>query len=167
MAITYEKIAAITLTGPNTEMVFTSIPQTFNELVVLTMNRTDRTGGWSDFSIQFNGVTSGYSGRRVYATGANTFGTDGATWANGMSAVNTSPFMSNTYIYIPNYTSSAVKAWSVDQTMTDNNSSNMVNTLFAGHWNNTAAITSVRIFSAAGDSFIANTNAVLYGIKRA
>ena len=167
MAITFTKIAETTLTSTNAEMLFSSIPQTYNDLVILTMNRSDRSGGWSDLSIRFNGVTTNYTNRRIYADAANNKGTDGSGWVNGMSAVNTTGYFSSTYYYIPNYTSSAAKAWSVDQIMTDDTATNMVNTLAAGNWNNSSAISSIRLFSNAGDSFIANTNAVLYGIKRA
>ncbi len=68
---TYVKIASVTVTASTvTNIEFTSITGTFDDLVIHALARATRTGfPADDLIIQFNGVTTGYSGKRLYSNG--------------------------------------------------------------------------------------------------
>ena len=168
MANTYVAIQTVTLSTTSATISFTSIPQTYTDLLVLTSTRTNEASAdWSESNITFNGVTTGYTNRYLYGTGTGTgTGSNGTTFVyggRGTGSTATANTFGNASVYIPNYTSSNYKSVSTDE-VTENGTTAALAFMNAGLWSNSAAITSLTI-TALGCSFVQYSTATLYGIK--
>jgi len=176
MANTYEAIATVTVgSGGAATMAFSSIPATYTDLCILFSGRTDSNDAPGYATLQFNGNSSAiYSRTQVQGDGSTAYSFSGSS----ETAINyiytgggngTSNTFGNTYIYIPNYTSSSAnKSISVDTVQENNTSTNAWQELQAGLWANTAAITSITLGvlnTAAQTKFVQYSTATLYGIK--
>jgi len=174
MAITYDALSTVVVgSGGVTSIDFTSIPQTYTDLLIMLSSRTDGSG---NFNVQLNNTTSGYSQVRLGGTGSGTYsntstgqsGNSGNSFLAGISggSSNTSNVFGNAYIYVNNYTSSNNKTLEADSNQ-ENNSTASYSELFAGVWSNTAAVTSVKLLTYdTGGKFVQYTTATLYGIKK-
>ena len=166
MALTYVAIATVTVgAGGAATITFSSIPQTYTDLCILWSVRTDRPGTATDAPwIKFNGSSTSPTNLRLYGTGSSV-GTDTSAWMTVNAAGTTASTFSNVSIYIPNYTSSNNKSFSIDSVL-ENNATEGYPMLQAGLWSNTAAITSIELNDAiTGYSFVQHSTATLYGIK--
>lgn len=157
---------------------FTSIPQTFTDLYfTFSLRSSQAFASYATLYYQFNGSTSGYSSRDLFVFGTNspasgsyTTGTvGGVTYGRmGDGQYPMANITANTFgsmsMYIPNYTGSTNKSWSIDSSG-ESNSSSQEQALIAGLWSNTAAITSVK-FADSGN-FVEGSTISLYGIKSA
>ena len=167
MANTFELIASSTVgSGGAASIDFTSIPSTYTDLCLKVALRSN-TAGAEAVIIEFNGSTTGFSGRRLAGEGT---GVTSDTLTNIRAAIdtaaNTSSSFSNGEFYVPNYAGSANKSVSLDMVM-ENNATAAVQSLVAGLWSNTAAITSIKLSLNAGGSFVQYSTAYLYGVKNA
>ena len=146
---------------------FTSIPDTFTDLVVVCSLRNSSAGNQNG-TLTFNGSTSGYSERLLFGNGATT-ATDNASgslinWADYHPGTNaTANTFGNSRTYIPNYTGSNAKSVSSDA-VSENNGTTAIQYLNAALWNNSAAITSLRFAPSEGANFVAGSTISLYGI---
>ena len=169
MPVTFIKIASATVGAGGTASInFTSIPNTYTDLLVLVSLRSTRGGGnVADVRAEFNGVTTGYTAKRLYGDGS-AVGSDNSLASLGNASSQTANTFSSHYFYIPNYTSSNNKSFSLDSS-TENNATGSYNTMSAYLWSNTAVITSVLIrdFSDGNtNNLVQYTTAVLYGISK-
>jgi hypothetical protein len=173
MANTFIKISTVTVgSGGSSTLGFTSIPSTYTDLCIKISARGTVAPGftdkWIDVSIGFNGAGSNVSitNRVLYGLGNAAGSTTGTSTSGGAMPTSdaTASTFSNTEIYIPNYTGSTNKSFSVDF-VSENNATRAVAALVAGLWSNTAAITSVTFYPASGN-FAEYTTATLYGISK-
>lgn len=165
MAKTFTLIEAKTLTTTTANITFSSIPATYTDLQLVASVRALRTGfPADDLVIQFNGSTSGYSGRRLYAVGGGV-SSDSQADIRGFAsdADQTSNIFGSNSFYIPNYLSSEYKSVSIDM-VTETNGSDAPMGIFAGLWSNTAAITSIKVF-CNNSNMVQYSTFYLYGIK--
>ena len=165
MATTYEKIASVTVgSGGAATIDFTSIPGTFDDLVIKFSLRSDDASIQSTF-ITFNSLTTNFSS--IYIQGESTNVSTG-TLARYVSGLSPSTYTANTFgnseLYIPNYTSSTYKSYSSNWSA-ENNAAFGYNGAISGLWSNTAAITSISLVPGGGN-FVQYSTAVLYGIKK-
>ena len=165
MAVTYELIETVTVTAGAgaASIAFTSIPQTYTDLLLLTSVRSTSTG--LGLRIEYNGVGTGYTSRYLEGDGASaSSGTLSINQAgNSVSSAYTASVFANNSLYIPNYTGSTNKSSSSDA-VTENNSTTSYLDLYANLWSNTAAITSIALTVSVGN-FAEFSSASLYGIK--
>ena len=146
---------------------FTSIPQTFTDLVLLISTRNDNTN--FTLNVYFNTDTTGanYSVRRLTgngtSAGSETF--TGAFFAYGNSSAATANTFGSSALYIPNYTSSSTKSVSSDSVQ-ENNATLAEQYLSAGLWTGTAAINRILIQPAVAPNFVAGSTNSLYGILK-
>ena len=173
MAITYDKIATVTVTGATAANIeFTSIPQTYTDLLLKVSLRDNRTDSpVTDTLVTFNNSTSGYSVRGVYGTGSiaddvvSLSRTDLAgTYENTSQSGNDSVF-SNSEYYIANYKTSNTKPVIIDGVTEKNVTSDIYMSLITGVWVNSSAITSIKLVPMFSLLFVTNSTATLYGIK--
>lgn len=171
MAITYTLIASNTLGSSAASVTFSSIPNTYTDLVLRVSARTDEaTVTNSGLWIDFNGLnTNIYSSTNLQGNGsAATSYADPATnrfysgLATGAGA--TSNTFSSTEVYISNYLVSASKPNSMF-TVNETNAAAINMRAVANLWGNTAAITSIR-FTPGGTNFVSGSSFFLYGIKK-
>jgi len=165
MANTYNLIEAKTLGSNTASVTFSSIPQTYTDLLLKTSLRF--TGSSADsVKMLFNNSSSNYSFRYLEGSGSSV--SSGSNWFQGIwidtvgSSANTSIF-SNSETYIPNYAGSNYKSVSIDLA-TENNATTAYMDLVAGLWSDSAAITSL-VISPLQYSFLAGSTFYLYGIK--
>jgi hypothetical protein len=164
-------IESKTLGTTQASIVFTSIPQTFTDLVVKMSARGNNASVSLDCRLTVNSITSGYSGRALNGQGTvpNSFVDDAAGdkfyYLFTLNAANaTSNTFGNAEIYIPNYAGSTNKSFSFDS-VDENNATFARITMSAGLLSNTAAISSLT-FAPGSDSFVSGTIISLYGITK-
>jgi len=156
---TFEKISTYTATGSVTNFSLTSIPATYTDLFLAIKSNSASTADWH---MQFNTDTgANYSYTYAYSQGADPY----AGMYNNLTAqtdiyigefgVGTSMFMINIFNYAN--TNILKTATNLVSYGTVNHGADI------GSWNNTAAITSIKIFHSS-TSVTAGTTATLYGI---
>lgn len=161
-----QKIATVLVgAGGATSIDFTSIPQTFTDLVLIVSARSAVAGNLDGVVIKFNSSTTGYSGKSLLGSGTTV--TSGATADAGLTpaAGSTANTFGNSRTLIPNYAGSAIKSY-LTETVTENNASGAYQSLQAGAWSNTAAITSISLVSENASSWVQYSTATLYGITK-
>lgn len=157
--------------GGAASIEFTSIPQTYTDLVIRVSTRSTDSGD-NAFGLRFNGSsTAAYSMRRLWGNGASAF-SGLSTSVNNMEGIlgvnpsgSTASTFGNAEIYIPNYTSSNNKSVSIDA-VNENNATTAYAELYAGLWSNTSAITQVTLGYMTGN-FVQYSTATLYGVTSA
>ena len=165
-------IASTTLSATTASFSFTSIPQTYKDLMLVTHLRETSAAVYANVWFRFNGVGTDYAEGGSYTNGSN----NGAFLGN-----RTDYFYYNNYItansatanafgpssfYIPNYASAFYKCVSGHSVGT-NAATSPTNTrqgITSGLWANTSAITSIYMIGGSGD-FAAGSTATLYGIS--
>lgn len=168
MAVTYRLIQTISVgSGGAASIEFTSIPQTYTDLVVMCSLRGNRADVNSEITVRFNGSTTSFSNRILFGNGASASSASNQAWdilATGNS--NTASVFGNASIYIPNYTGSTNKSFSIDA-VNESNATSAYQALTAGLWSNTSAITSVTLGVNTSNTTLINqySSASLYGIK--
>lgn len=169
MANTYQLIQAATVgSGGVANIEFTSIPQTYTDLV-LKLSLRASISSVDGARVTFNNSTSGYSYQLIYGNSSGAFSYYGSAaymgvdYSNGSSTA--ANIFSNGRLYISNYTGSNHKLVSTDNVTEDNSSTGyVIPTTFL--WSNTSAITSIKIQQSSG-TIVQYSTAYLYGISNA
>jgi hypothetical protein len=151
---------------------FTSIPQTFTDLVLVHSARSAHSDIAASAVIQFNGDTgANYSVRRLLGDGtaaSSSALTSGSLFglAGSISgATATANTFGNGVVYIPNYTGSTAKSFSADG-VSETNGTDGYQAINACIYSGTAAITSIlfRTFEVA--NLAVGSTISLYGILK-
>jgi len=168
MANTMTLISSVTVgSGGAASIDFSSIPSTYTDLVIKMSLRDNRAATGNATKITFNTSGGTYSGKYIEGTGSSvTSATDTNGVADEVAASSTANTFANAEIYIPNYAGSNQKSLSADS-VNENNASNANSALYATLWNQTAAITSIKLEPVISASFVQYSTAYLYGVKNA
>lgn len=161
MAATYEPIATTTLSSTAANYTFTSIPQTYTDLVLVC----NFPSSGFNFSTQVgNGsidTGTNYSVTRLYGTGtsaaSNSYANDVYFTGNITAGAG-----SNAIIQINNYSNTTTYKTS----LTRFNDAGAIVFAIVGLWRSTSAINQLRVFASSG-SLASGTSLTLYGIKAA
>jgi hypothetical protein len=174
MANTYVLVSSATSTGSETSFIFSSIPQTYTDLVLRISARSTQSGYTQNFLIRYNGDTAtNYSSVGLYGSGANANGFEqvsqnGASFIGMNYATSLANTFGNTEAYIPNYTATGVKSV-INLGATEHNTSTTQNSVGAlsNLYRGTSAITSILVRTVGGaDVFTTGSTLYLYGIKK-
>lgn len=173
MATTYELIASQTLASAAASIDFTSIPGTFDDLLLVCSLRGSRTDITFDQQrIRLNGDTgSNYSTRFLYGNGSTAVSSADASNSAGLyvgyhpSSTATANTFGNSEVYIPNYAGSTNKTANITA-IHETNASTAYAWVSADIWASASAITSMSIYTGSGN-LVAGSSAYLYGITRA
>jgi hypothetical protein len=171
---TYTQIgsAVVVGAGGQASITFSSIPATFTDLVVKVGLRQG-SGSGNAYGIRFNGDTASNYTAKVLRNNGNVAGsyTTSGTIMFEIKVPNTgdtASTFSNDEFYIPNYLSSTQKSVSMDNAYDVNTSSyDSPNSLQAGKWSGTAAITSLTLIGTSSWNFAEHSSAYLYGVSNA
>jgi len=160
--MTMTLVETITLGSTQASMVFSNIPQTATDLLVVYSAR--HSSDVRDVRLSLNGSQTGFTMRMLQGNGSAAVSASGS-FDGGVAnpSSTTANTFSNTSIYFTNYAGSTDKTWSMDTTY-ENNASLAYSKIQAGSWSNTAAITSITI--GANGNFDAGTTASLYTITK-
>lgn len=159
---TYDLIASNVLTTNTTSITFSSISASYRDLVLVI----DGAGGNGDFypRLQFNSDTgANYAWLDMQGNGSSSQSSFGNTEtgqqiANGVffSISNRTQIIAN----ILDYSTTNKHKTSISKS----SRANQVTALVGGRWANTAAINTIRLYSANGNSLATDTTIYLYGI---
>jgi hypothetical protein len=150
---------------------FTSIPQTFTDLIIVASIRRDSSSGSGALMMRLNGDTgTNYSWRTLFGTGSSTGSVnDGAATSALIGEIGNSTDTANTFsstnITIPNYTVVVAKSASGDS-VTENNATTAFQVLAAGRYSQTTAITSLSLFNSGGANLSIDSTVSLYGVLK-
>lgn len=169
MANTYILIASNSLTSTTNTVTFSSIPNTYTDLVLKYSARTNDTNT-NDNTVL---MTLNGSSSSIYSITAIrndiSFNNSNATSFNTVTNINGTGATANTFtsveIYIPSYTASANKPLSFDNAQ-ETNATTAYRVAGAGLFRSTSAISSISL--AIGDNtkgFVSGSSFWLYGIK--
>jgi hypothetical protein len=160
---TYEAIATVNVgSGGVGTISFTSIPQTYTDLLVLCSFRSSSVSG---VDIRPNGSSSNGSNRRLYTNASVVASFSGSTiFLYHNRNTYTADVFDNSQVYISNYTSANFKSISIDN-VTETNATAIDSQLQAGLWSQASAITSLDLVDQSG-TFVQYSSATLYGIKK-
>ena len=173
MATTYTLIASNTLSSSAASVTFSSIPNTYTDLVLRCSMRTSVAGVVAvDPTMTFNSDSSAiYSHTYIQGNGASASSgrSSGASEVGFRYGANDTGSTSNTFtsveFYIPNYTSTSNKTFSTIIATETNAATAYINGI-AQLYRNTSAISSFTINIGAGAYNIsAGSSFFLYGIK--
>ena len=169
MANTYTLIASNTLGASAASVTFSAIPDTFTDLVLRYSARNDDST--TILGVRFNGDTAtNYSNTILRGSGSAASSISyhtNRTQLFEQDGIEPSTMTANTFnsgeIYIPSYLASQNKPMSTF-TVTEDNSSTAYMSAIANLWRNTAAITSIELYSNGGN-LVSGSSFFLYGIK--
>jgi hypothetical protein len=154
------------LASTQASITFSSIPQTFTDLLIVFSGRSDRANSFDNIRVMPNGLATDVSSRILFGSGsaASSFT---ESYVSGYTAANsaTSNTFGNSSIYISNYAGSTAKSFSIDS-VGENNATASAQAITAGLWNQTAAITSIVLDQGDGSNWLQYTSATLYGITK-
>jgi hypothetical protein len=159
MPATYDKIATHTTSGTSTTYTFSTIPNTYTDLILI-VNGSGSTA--QDSYIQINGDTaSNYSFTRIYGTGA-VAASDRGSSETSMKAGNFSTSPNANLIHFMNYSNTTTFKTVLPRSGDAGTGSAVIAS--AGLWRSTAAISSITLFVLAGN-ISSGAMFTLYGIK--
>lgn len=147
-------------------ILFSSIPATYDDLVVVLSTRTSNTAIAEVINILFNGSSANITARLLYGIGSTvTSGTStsNAAFTNGNDT--TASTHGSAMIYFPNYKGSTNKSFSSDS-VSENNATTAYQLILAGLWSQTAAITSLEFDPGSSANFAQYSSATLYGVTK-
>lgn len=156
--------------GGTTAITFSSIPQTYTDLFLVISGRSTQAVVKSGQYIRFNAddVGSNYSYKSILGNGttASTSGTSFGFLGNGVGGSAATNVFGNTFIYVPNYTSTANKLWSSDLVGESSQQDTEIRAV-SGWWTTTAAINSISLnFNNQSATTAQYSTAYLYGILK-
>jgi len=165
MAFTYSKLAESTVgSGGSATVTFNNIPQNYTDLVIKISARAASDTQSAPTMMTFNGITSGYTMRRILGTGG---GIVSQTATQTGILTTGSDFTASTFgsgeVYISNYSSASAKSISSDST-NENNATGCYIVFVAGAWSNTSPITSITFTQEVGNT-AQHSTFILYGIR--
>ena len=165
MAFTHSKLAEVTVGATAVASIdFNSIPQNYTDLVLKYSARTSATGSiGASVYIKFNGSSSNLTSRYLEGDGTNKGSYTNPGDFGGVATTNsmTASTFSSTEIYIPNYSGSTNKSFSLDS-VTEQNATGALTELSAGLWSNPTAISQITLSTS---NFQQYSTATLYGVK--
>jgi hypothetical protein len=168
MATTYEIIDKTILTSSQSSVSFTGLgaySSDYTDLLLRVSGRNSFADTMRASYLSFNGSTSNFSSIYLQGAGSGTPASGSlARYLGGFNAsTSTSSTFSSTDLYIPNYSSSNYKSYSIDH-VSENNATFAFCSFQAGLWSDTSAITSIAVAPDSSD-WVSGSTFYLYGIK--
>lgn len=171
MAATYTLISSSILSTAAGSFTFSSIPTTYNNLLIKTSTRASGSDYRIFGALRFNSDTANNYSDTYLEKADNT---PLSSRHNDISfsyniespaALATADVFNSGEIYIPNYTLSEYKQYSEFTVGEIATTLNQHSVSVADLWRNTAAITSITLFPGGGWNFVSGSSFYLYGIK--
>jgi hypothetical protein len=166
MSVFLQPLQTVTVgSGGASSVTFSSIPQTYTDLKIVASMRD--TGAGPHTVLAFNGSGSNFSNTILFGDGGSTYSqrrTDAIfTFTNDGTSESSNVF-ANFEMYLPNYASSNYKSFTLESVV-ENNGTTAYQSLYAGLWSNTSAVTSIG-FTAGSTAFAQYSKFSLYGVLR-
>jgi len=168
MPATYEPIATYTASGTTYNMQFTSIPQTYSDLVLIGVAQYAVSGSVYTGDFRVNNASTGYYETTLFGNGATVtsgaYVNDSKFYLTNITATSVTPFVFYRLIFLDYTNTTLAKTVLIELSADRSGAGNVERSI--GMLNNTSAITSIQLdpFSVGMSS---GTTYTLYGIKRA
>ena len=160
----YVLLERIELNDSVASVTFNNIPQTgYTDLKIVGSTRYSTAISMGGFGITFNGLNTNQSAKYLYGAGSGTPGSGSFLLFDSNGASDTANTFSNWEIYIPNYTSSNYKSFSIDDVL-EANATYAEAIMNAGLWSSAAAITSIG-FARSAATWGQYSTFSLYGLS--
>jgi hypothetical protein len=153
-----------TLGSSAASIVFTSIPQTFTDLLILFSIRSDRTQGAEVCRITVN--SNAVTGRYLRGIGGASFSSSTNIDFYVAGADSTANTFGNGSIYLSNYSLTTVQKSISTDSVTANNSDNYGLMISASNRASNDAVTSLTLAPITGPNFLTGSTVSLYGILK-
>jgi hypothetical protein len=162
----YIPISTVTVgSGGASTINFTGIPATYTDLAIKLSTRGTNASAFNNIKVTFNGSSSTFSRREIYAEGSAGSETVSDNIIGPLPAASsTANTFGSAELYISNYTSSNNKAFSFDA-VSENDSATQSMWVTTGLWSTAIPISSVSLFPNVG-TFVQHSTATLYGIRK-
>ena len=160
-------ISTVTVgSGGASSIVFSSIPQTYNDLIIKYSARNDSANGTLLVKYNTDGTAGNYLYRQIFGDGSAAYNDTQSDLFFGTvpRSTYTASTFGNGEIYIPNYSSSSQKSATTDS-VSENNATTSIASLWAGKWTGTAPISNITLYLYTG-AFVQYSSATLYGIRK-
>lgn len=172
MATGFSFIASQVLSGSASTVTFSSIPQTYTDIVVRGIMRGTGTGtnsAWSCY-IQFDSGTTFYTQTQALASGTALSTTTSSAIDSFFTqffpgSTGTTNLFGTVEFYIPSYTKTSARQIATTHASESVTGGGANNFIGAGRYTGTSAISSITLFNDSGNSFAAGSAFYLYGIK--
>lgn len=167
MADTFTNIQTVTVgSGGAASIDFTSIPQTYTDLVLKISTRYNSTNQTQSIKFNSDSTVTNYYRRMLGGDNSGPYGyyindNGGAGYTN-LSTDNANTFSANE-IYIPGYTNTGVGKAYHAVGGTENNTTTAFRIVAGNYWTGTSAISSISLLPGSG-LFSQYSSATLYGI---
>lgn len=151
---TYIPLATHTLTGNDTEVIFSSIPNTYRDLILIVDGTASPT---TNIFIRFNGDNTNSNYSRVFMLGTGSTTQSGSTALNDWGVLVSSGRSTNILQFMDYSATDKHKT----ALIRSNNGGTLDVIAYAGRWANTAAINQI---SVVATTMLTGTTLNLYGI---
>lgn len=166
-------ISTVTVgSGGASSIIFSSIPQNYTDLFLVTSVRSNLSGSttYQNITLSVNGATSNFSNRLLFGfsgsvASASASGSGLAFLLYATTAATTANTFASGQVYFPNYSGNTFKSISSDSVNENNATDGGFNNISAGLWSDTAAITSIS-FVCGASTIVQGSTASLYGILK-
>lgn len=170
--LAYDSIASVSPSGTDT-ITFSSIPGTYSSLKLIYTSQSTYTAYNTNVRMRFNGDTADNYGDRGIFTDGNTpyylYSNGPRGWMDLNYGIQTGTYMASGWgvgeVDIPNY--AATDVYKNAQGLAGVNALSYPAGYFSnasGYWKSTAAITSITLYSSAGN-YVAGSRFSLFGVK--
>lgn len=158
----YTPIASQTLSSAAATVTFSSIPQNYTDLVLVSENK-NTANNFDEVGIQFNGDTSSnYSRTRFFGDGSSPSSGGSNNTNKGAIQINSTTEFGPVIANIQNYSNSTT----YKTVLSRGNAVGYVS-IYVSTWRNTNAITEITLLPDTGVNFSSGTIFTLYGITAA
>jgi len=169
MANTYILISSNVLGSAAASVTFSSIPATYTDLVLRASARSSVAGVFTNLITTFNSDTTqaNYTHTYLNAQSSSTYSGRGNETVNDALTGNdaTANTFSSFEYYIPSYTASQFKPFSIISNIENNSSTNWAITAVAYQYRSNTAISTFKVAPPGGENFVSGSSFYLYGIK--
>ena len=165
MALTYEKIANTTLGSAQASYTFTSIPNTYTDLVLIVNGKTTGAGGYTALAITLNSDSgANYSRTGMYGANAEASALIQSGISSGFITIGQAANnFGNAIVNFQDYSNTTT----YKTFLSTENYSALVVYSTVSLWRNTNAITSITLSGTGGYNIASGSIFSLYGIKAA
>ena len=171
MPSTYTLISSNVLSSSAASVTFSAIPSTYTDLVIRWSVRSTNASEFENIIIEFNDDTAtNYSRTSLSGSGSaasSNRASSATTWNQAITngANSTASTFGSGEVYIPNYTSTANKAGSFFGVQETNATAATIRAN-AYLYQNSTAITKIKLSSANSENFVSGSSFYLYGISK-
>lgn len=159
---TYTPLQSIQLTEATSSVVFSGIPQIYQDLVIVA-NAGNNGGTGYGLSVQFNGDTaSNYSFTHAYGTGSSAVSARSSNTTFILGGFTPSSIGGSTcVINVLNYSNTTTNK----TVLSRGSEADYRVSAIVGLWRSTSAVTSIRLLDEGANNFLAGSTFDLYGIS--